>query len=136
MPMNRDLYPSNWEKISQSVRNEANWICEDCGRPCRKPGVNKSDFLEYIKDTPWHSDSFEEITNDIGEHFIIDKPGRFTLTVSHRNHNPLDCRRENLQALCSVCHLKYDAPHHAQTRRANKRKAQEANGQMSLFTNN
>ena len=119
MPMNRDLYPANWEEIAKSVKDKAEWICEECGRPCRKPGVNWPDFLEYIKITPWHSEA--------------GKRQRFTLTVSHCNHIPADCRSENLRALCSVCHIRYDAGHHAQARRANKRKAQEENGQMSLF---
>lgn len=43
-----------------------------------------------------------------------------TLTVAHLNHKPLDCRRENLKALCAPCHLRYDAAHHAETRRRRK----------------
>ena len=42
---------------------------------------------------------------------------RYVLTVAHLNHRPEDCRRENLRALCSQCHLRYDARHHAETRR-------------------
>ena len=54
---------------------------------------------------------------------------RNVLTVSHKNHKPWDCRRENLQALCSWCHLRYDAKHHAETRRKNRerRKTMELN---------
>ena len=44
-----------------------------------------------------------------------------TLTVSHKNHIPEDVRPENLQALCAPCHLKYDAQHHAETRRNRKK---------------
>ena len=43
-----------------------------------------------------------------------------TLTVSHQDHNPMNCADENLKALCAPCHLKYDAKHHAETRRRNK----------------
>ena len=43
-----------------------------------------------------------------------------TLTVAHLNHRPWDCRRENLKALCSGCHLRYDAKHHATTMKVNK----------------
>lgn len=46
-----------------------------------------------------------------------------TLTVSHLNHTPEDVRIENLMAMCAPCHLKYDAQHHAETRR----KRREAN---------
>lgn len=48
---------------------------------------------------------------------------RRTLTVSHKNHIPADCRAENLQALCAPCHLRYDASHHAETRRKSKKTA-------------
>ena len=51
------------------------------------------------------------------------KPGepfdthRNTLTVAHLNHTPEDVRPENLCAMCAPCHLRYDAQHHAETRR-------------------
>jgi hypothetical protein len=31
-----------------------------------------------------------------------------TLTVAHINHVEMDCRSENLVALCAGCHLAYD----------------------------
>ena len=40
-----------------------------------------------------------------------------TLTVHHINHEPMDLRPENLIALCSGCHLRADARHHAATRK-------------------
>lgn len=45
---------------------------------------------------------------------------RNTLTVAHMNHTPEDMRPENLKALCAPCHLRYDAKHHAETRRRKK----------------
>ena len=45
---------------------------------------------------------------------------RRTLTVAHLNHNPADIRPENLCAMCAPCHLRYDAQHHAETRRRKK----------------
>ena len=44
-----------------------------------------------------------------------------TLTVAHLNHTPEDVRTENLMAMCAPCHLKYDAKHHAETRRNRSR---------------
>jgi hypothetical protein len=32
--------------------------------------------------------------------------------VAHLNHTPMDCRDENLAALCQRCHLRYDHAHH------------------------
>jgi hypothetical protein len=133
MPMNKKDYSDNWEEIAKTIKDEANWTCQQCGKPCRRPGMSWWEFVESLGDSKWYDQTFEEISNNIGESGIVEKKQRFTLTVSHKNHIPLDCRRENLQALCSVCHLKYDAPHHAQTRRANKRKAQERDGQLRLL---
>lgn len=47
-----------------------------------------------------------------------------TLTVAHLNHVPEDIRPENLMAMCAPCHLRYDAKHHAETRK-NRRKASQ-----------
>lgn len=42
---------------------------------------------------------------------------RNTLTVAHYNHVEMDCRPENLGALCAPCHLRYDSKHHRETRK-------------------
>lgn len=42
---------------------------------------------------------------------------KYTLTVAHLDHNPANCAPDNLKALCAPCHLRYDAKHHAETRR-------------------
>ena len=86
MPMDRKRYPPDWNRIARGVKDSARWICENCGKQCRKPG----------------------------EPFDTHKR---TLTVSHLNHTPEDCRPENLRALCAPCHLRYDAKHHAETRK-------------------
>lgn len=49
-----------------------------------------------------------------GEEFDTHKR---TLTVAHLNHTPEDVRPENLKAMCAPCHLRYDAQHHAETRK-------------------
>lgn len=51
-----------------------------------------------------------------------------TLTVAHMNHTPEDVRPENLKALCAPCHLRYDAKHHAETRRRNHEKDHSGRG--------
>lgn len=45
---------------------------------------------------------------------------RYTLTVAHLDHNPANCARENLKSMCAPCHLRYDAKHHAETRKKKK----------------
>ena len=79
MPADRSKYPPNWEAIALAVKESVDWMCEHCGRQCRRPG-----------------EKFDTHVN--------------TLTVAHVNHVEADCRPENLAALCSGCHLRYDAP--------------------------
>lgn len=37
MPMNRALYPKNWNEIARGVKEKAGWKCENCGKQCRRP---------------------------------------------------------------------------------------------------
>jgi len=37
------------------------------------------------------------------------------LTTAHLNHDPTDCRPENLAAMCQRHHLQYDQRHHNET---------------------
>lgn len=86
MPMQRELYPPDWEEIAFTKKQAVGWKCEECGKQCRKPD----------------------------EPFVSHK---YTLTVSHQDHNPANCADDNLKAMCAPCHLRYDAKHHAETRR-------------------
>jgi hypothetical protein len=46
------------------------------------------------------------------------------LTVAHLNHDGMDCRDDNLKAMCQRCHLRYDQELHLrnsyQTRKRGK----------------
>ena len=130
MPMDRKLYPSNWTEIARELKDLVGWSCEKCGRPCRRKGESKEDFLERIVDTPWLSQLLDQIED--AEFGLIEVPvryGRFVLTVAHLNHRPADCRPENLRAWCAPCHARYDL---AQME-TKKRIFLEARGQLSLL---
>mgnify|MGYP003432626583 CR=1 len=58
---------------------------------------------------------------------------RRTLTVAHINHVEMDCRPENLVALCPKCHLAYDQARKVMQRLARKRIKAFADGKMMLF---
>lgn len=67
-----------------------------------------------VKETAdWRCEKCGQLCRRPGETFDTH---RRTLTVAHLNHDPMDCRQENLQPLCAPCHLRYDAKHHAGTR--------------------
>jgi hypothetical protein len=112
MPMNRKLYPPNWEAIALQIKEAANWQCQECGKPCRKPKVDWLDFVNWLLKEgylDWYYQSADYISSDeSGEWGYKERPQRFTLTVAHLNHQPEDCRPENLKALCAPCHVRYD----------------------------
>jgi 5-methylcytosine-specific restriction endonuclease McrA len=42
MPMNRELYPDNWDAIAMAVKNDASWRCQQCSIPHRWDGTHGS----------------------------------------------------------------------------------------------
>ena len=38
MPVDWSQYPSNWKEIAMRIKEDAGWICQECGKQCRKPG--------------------------------------------------------------------------------------------------
>ena len=107
MPMDRRLYPADWEAISWRIRFErAGGQCEcmgECGLHRTHPGPQRC-------------------TERHGE------PGQWTrgtivLTTAHLCHDP-SCRDEmHLRAMCQRCHLCYDGAlhrQHARERRATR----------------
>jgi hypothetical protein len=115
--MERRRYPADWEAISLRIRERAQGACEWCGAKAGDP--------------------------------IHGRPGtRVVLTVHHLGapkpdgtpgdpHDKLDCRDENLIALCQGCHLMADLPGHIAraklTRQRKKEQAQIAAGQLALI---
>lgn len=89
-PENKDLYPPNWSAIRAAILARAGHRCE--GSP---------DFPECRAENYQH----HPITGS-----------RVVLTVAHLNHDPADCRPENLRAWCQMCHLNYDRKHRATER--------------------
>ena len=53
--------------------------------------------------------------------------------MHHLNHMPEDCRPENLIALCSKCHLQYDAEFHKMNRQRTIESRNQIKGQISIF---
>jgi hypothetical protein len=38
MPMRKDAYPPIWPSLALEIKAAADWICQDCGMQCRRPG--------------------------------------------------------------------------------------------------
>jgi 5-methylcytosine-specific restriction endonuclease McrA len=86
MPMNRKLYPPDWDAIAFSIKEAASWTCQKCSKKCLEP---HQVFEEYKRDRRMWA--------------------IYTLTVHHIDHVPMNCDRKNLIALCSVCHRRQHA---------------------------
>jgi hypothetical protein len=121
MPMDRSRYPANWDQIAREVKDAANWTCEQCGRACRRTGEHPLDFISRIQ------------TNRLSECPVVaeymEHPTRWVLTVAHLDHQPENCDRANLRALCAPCHCRYDLAQMGRKRML----ARERAGQLTLL---
>ncbi|NEP59023.1 MAG: hypothetical protein F6K31_18705 [Symploca sp. SIO2G7] len=106
MPMIRDLYPANWDEIALQIKTEANWCCAECGRPCRQPGESPEDAIARIERS--NHPKVSELWDVVEDAEPVARLGRFKLTVAHLDHEPGNCDRNNLKALCAPCHGTYD----------------------------
>jgi len=95
MPMIKARYPTNWQAIDHAVKEQANWCCQNCDRQCQRP-----------------DESLAQLRQRIGKA----KPRQYLLTVAHLDQHPPNCSGDNLKALCTVCHLRYDRQFRARQR--------------------
>jgi 5-methylcytosine-specific restriction endonuclease McrA len=79
MPRDKAKYPSCWPKVSRIIRRLANGHCEYCKKPVKFTKLS---------------------THHVGIPYA-NKPGG--------RHDKHDIRRENLAALCRICHIQADA---------------------------
>lgn len=98
MPMQKSLYPSDWDAISHMVKHESDWTCEQCGKECREPDEALVDFIIRTSGGRHSKADYERLRH----------PQKFTLTTAHIDHVPENCDRSNLKALCVPCHARMD----------------------------
>lgn len=137
--MDRKRYPANWDEISRRIRYErAGGRCEWCGAPDRayirrwksNPAEWRICTSDFAGDGQWYKATRVILTvHHIGVPYPDGRPGN--------PHNKMDCREENLVALCNRCHLLADLSIHvAAAKRTRLRKRLEAlrqAGQLPLF---
>lgn len=113
---NRNFYPDDWETISHRIRFErAKGKCELCERLHGGLYWNGKRFVKIVL---------------TAAHRGIDQPDG---TPGDKN-NRMDCRDENLIALCQRCHLAFDDRQHQQTAEKKKRDAlHDAKQQLFSF---
>lgn len=147
-PENRIRYPADWPAISASIRERAGHRCE------WHDGEHRCAASQYAVghwrcvDGLWRfwpvaatdpggaawtfqtarifaADSIVRRTDGT---FV--RPSVIVLTVAHLNHQPEDCRPENLAAWCQRHHLAYDHAQHLAHAQATRRARV---GQPELF---
>lgn len=111
---NLGRYPKDWPQISLRVREQAGHKCEHCGV--------RNGAWGYREEGRFHDVGHEGFPRgyrppfDWGGRRII----RIILTVAHLDHQPENCERSNLRALCQQCHNRLDAKMRASGLRARR----------------
>ena len=123
MPINREEYPENWPEISYYIRFErAGGRCECDGRCGRHVGRCQARHGEPHPQTG----SAVWLTT---AHLGVDKPDG----TPGDKRDKMDCRQENLMAMCPACHLAFDVELNLRLRVENRYKQELTNGQIELF---
>lgn len=155
MPMDKSKYPPNWDEISHRIRFErAGGRCEECGlsngAEIIRSDIDPAYFVVWDEAALCYRYPHGERVHwdDLGEEYNPDNTIRVVLTVHHIGvdkpdgspgspDDKMDCRDENLIALCQRDHLMADRQWNLNKRRYNrleaKREAAIRAGQMELF---
>ena len=130
-PENRARYPKTWPAISVEAKERAGWRCQHAGCLARqysigiwhRPAGDAHEWAEQYEPPATYAEARAVAAEAWWEvqHVGGDKLTIIVLTVAHLNHEPEDCRPENLAAMCQRHHLAYDAKHHAETAYATRR---------------
>lgn len=121
-PENKHRYPADWPQISRAAKERAAFRCQHPGCTASQYSVGrwiggKWKAHAYYASTYGHARQmaaeysfflFGDAPPPKGEPAVI----VIVLTVAHLNHDPADCRPENLRALCQRHHLALDHQHH------------------------
>ena len=111
-PVDWSRYPKEWKDIRARILKRAKDRCEQCGE------------RNYLP----HRITGSQVVLTIAHLGAVHPDGR-----PGDKHDKLDCRDENLAALCQRCHLRLDVDEHLRNRRRNEREARELEGQLKLI---
>lgn len=118
-PENAARYPKNWKtEVVPRIRARSGNRCECTGQCGRLHSGDFTETIQRVRCGVWNGMPIDEIEGP-----------KIVLTVMHLNHQPEDCRDENLLHACQGCHNRYDAPVRAAGIKA-RRHAQRASGDL------
>jgi len=127
-------YPANWKsEIRPLILERAENCCEFCGVPNGAIVTrSKQNGARYeVVFGEWSQKNHTALRRIYQHHGLVlgtrflgglsadrwGRPIRVVLTVAHLDHDRTNNVPANLRALCQRCHLRWDAEHHAETRR-------------------
>lgn len=136
-PENRARYPKDWPAISRQAKERAGWRCVHPGCTAHQYAVGfwVQEFggrwvwkCEWPRDSGFIGQSYADAREvaagiDWANGECGPKPVVIVLTVAHLNHQPEDCRPENLAPMCQRHHLAHDLDHHRRTAYATRKAA-------------
>ena len=136
MPFDRDCYPENWLEIRARILARDGHRCTQCGVKNYSVGYReRGQFVCYSE----RATSFAEakaIRDDLDcQEERVHRVLIIVLAIAHLNHDPLDCREDNLAARCQLHHLQLDRYLHSLHARATwQRKRSAEQGEQSDAT--
>ena len=132
-PENKARYPKDWPAISLAAKDRAGWKCQHACCMARqysigiwhRPDGGTHQWAEQYDPPATYAEARTLAAEALWEvqHVGGDKLTIIVLTCAHLNHEPEDCRPENLAAMCQRHHLAYDAQHHKQTAYSTRKRA-------------
>lgn len=128
MPMDLNLYPDDWAEKAFSLKENAQWRCQGCGRDCVRPGENIMGFAKRLLMSKQPDVGIVTMRN-VG--VIFENQKRWELQACHKDQDPGNNAPENLIALCTGCHRTLDNGSSQRFVRAWLRA--ERCGQLALF---
>ena len=131
MPIDYKKYPSNWKtEIVPSILKRAKNRCEKCNAR-NKSAVFRGILygVEVYQDIDGRIYDTDNGAFIIRDYYAPIDPSSgninqvaitIVITIAHLDHNTANNEPSNLKALCQLHHLRYDAEHHKNTRKANR----------------
>ncbi len=127
-PCDYSKYSKNWHSVIRpAILERAENKCEFCKvenkREAFRAFLNGVEVYQYDNGDIHNAETgdyimtsfYEDLEPSTGkeEQLAI----KIVLTVAHLDHDITNNDYSNLRALCQQCHLRYDAKHHAKTRK-------------------
>jgi len=127
MPFDRAHYPTDWVAIRARILARDHHRCTQCGVKNYSVGYRAGEqFVCYSERAETFAEAKAIRENLDSREERAHKVMIIVLAIAHLNHDPMDCRDDNLAARCQLHHLQLDRYLHSTHARATWRRKQHA----------